>query len=1200
MKKGQAESQNRVDDSPKVEGGGELVREVSKKISNVVRSKIQKLLRSRIDDGISWKKIVESLEAKEDFVELFRQLEIPGELWRSSAWLQKNGFGTLRNEIIFNERFGSWINFLSFVGPPSEMKIDETILQKNCSQQVAACKNPDDFRALFRLHGIQKEDDWRSAGWLARNGYQALYVAIKKDPRFGLWTVFLEFMGPLAERQINDQLLLLSCPKQVAACKTPDEFRALFALHGVSEEVWTIGKSLVKIPILSSFYGVIQKDERFGSKQSFLRFMGISTEDLDVDAELLQHSQPIQIASCKTPEDFLKLFLLIGMPDGEWKSSSWLQENGFAGYYSAIKKDKRFGSWEAFLEFMDSHEVEQEFEKLSKLGLEEAAAFFRDDPWKFKEYIQFAHPELSEDEVDRLTMRSFRGMRMGSLEKNEEKYLKWDMELSSMNLAEEPPEVTTEPTIVLSGTAASNVTHIFIAGACTRTKRVDESGKFALTIPLKIGQTNDLRIMSIDKNGKKRSEQGFFAVKQKGKPDDVAALVELLSKLKDLTISEVQQNPGRFQHLCRCMEQSLIKRFGRSFSDGEKYVAELIERETTTPAMRKVLRSVLAKFKKIHQAEIPGTVPGSLLFFQKYCAVDIRRRIEEGLPGVFLANAPGTGKTRIVQAATADMDTTVITPNSVVSAWDEESGKVLEDADVLALRGVSHAVRKEQLRTRKRLRATLDTPHHTYINREFLQRVDDLERFKLLSDEETVVVHDEGHSRANEQSLQSKGASMLDSQFQILVSATPFKNPRTFRRMMAILRPKDKRFSNDAAFSKAFPADNPQALRTLSLLKQDVTLRFREEDVFETVDPKQSLSQQRHKLPSKEFIDPEKIGSFEMSNDQAESIYQMFVNWNRWCKTNSKYIPKDRTATEDHLRVGDGFAKRHALRQTVNNPSYINSKAPDHKLNEAKKIVQQCMKEGRKVVIFCAYEAQAQKYVEVFADLQPALYTGETSALGDSKDVNSKPIKYKKGESEDDHHAWVLDSSGRPIPDPNGETMSALDYERITFQNITDRKLLIATYSAGSVGSTFTAGNAMILDDLPADCVEAIQAEGRIRRIDPNRLTHATKKYYALQSQYPASFMEKVSKRWLVKQEHFYKEFDSREAASKYAEKRGLKYMNAAEEFFEQGTYDEVHGRNLKVQRVMFNLINDGIADDSILGEDQEMFKGLSNGKNVK
>ncbi len=845
----------------------------------------------------------------------------------------------------------------------------------------------------------------------------------------------------------------------------------------------------------------------------------------------------------------------------------------------------------------EEYRRDTEFEKLSSLGLEEAAAFFRNDPWKFKEYLQFAHPELSEEEMDRLTIRSFHGMRMGSLEKNEEKYLKWDTKLSSINLTEEPPEVTAEPTITIMGTVAPNATHIFIAGAYTRTKRIDEGENFALTIPLKIGQTNELRIMSIDKNGKKRSEQESFMISQKGKQDDVAALVDLLSQLKDITIAGIQQNPGRFQHLCRCMEQSLIKRFGRSFADGERYIRDLIERGTTAPAIRKVLGSVLSKFKKIHEAKIPGTVPGSLLFFQKYCAVDIRRRIEEELLGVFLANAPGTGKTRIIQAAIADMDTTVITPNSVVSAWDEESGKVLEDTDVLALRGVSHAVRKEQLRTRKRLRATVDTPQHIYINREFLQRVDDSERFKLLSDKETVVVHDEGHSRANEQSLQSKGAAMLDSKFQILVSATPFKNPRTFRRMMTILRPKDKRFSSDAAFTRAFPADDPQALRTLSLLKQDVTLRFREEDVFETVDPKQSLSQQRHKLPAKEFIDPEKIGSFEMSEDQAESIYQMFVNWNRWCKTNNKYIPKDRTAKEDHLRVGDGFAKRHALRQTVNNPSYINSKAPDHKLIEAKKIVQQCMKEGRKVVIFCAYEAQTQKYAEAFANLHPALYTGETSALGDVKDLNSKPIKFRKGESEDDHHAWVLDSSGRPVPDPDGQTMSALDYERITFQNIADRKLLIATYSAGSVGSTFTAGNAMILDDLPSDCVEAIQAEGRIRRIDPNRLTHAVKKYYTLESQYPAAFMERVSKRWLVKQEHFYKEFDSRESARKYAEKRGLKYMNAAEEFFDQGTYDEVHSRNLKVQRMMFNLINDGIADESILSEDQEMFRGLANGK---
>ncbi len=45
--------------------------------------------------------------------------------------------------------------------------------------------------------------------------------------------------------------------------------------------------------------------------------------------------------------------------------------------------------------------------------------------------------------------------------------------------------------------------------------------------------------------------------------------------------------------------------------------------------------------------------------------------------------------------------------------------------------------------------------------------------------------------------------------------------------------------------------------------------------------------------------------------------------------------------------------------------------------------------------------------------------------------------------------------------------------------------------------------------------------------------------------------------------------------------------------FFIQGTYDEVHIQNLQTQRTMFHLINDGIADESILKEGQIKFRGI-------
>ncbi len=171
--------------------------------------------------------------------------------------------------------------------------------------------------------------------------------------------------------------------------------------------------------------------------------------------------------------------------------------------------------------------------------------------------------------------------------------------------------------------------------------------------------------------------------------------------------------------------------------------------------------------------------------------------------------------------------------------------------------------------------------------------------------------------------------------------------------------------------------------------------------------------------------------------------------------------------------------------------------------------------------------------------------------------------------------------------------MSALDYERLSFQNATDRQIIIATYQAGAVGTTFTAGKAMIFDDLPADVVEAIQAEDRIHRIDPHRQTHASVQYYSLQSRYPKRFLERMKKVWVVKQDDgTYEEYSSQASAQAAAEELETETRTAYGTFFAQGTYDQVQFGNLRTQKQMFHLINDGIADETFLEEEAVEFSG--------
>ncbi len=840
---------------------------------------------------------------------------------------------------------------------------------------------------------------------------------------------------------------------------------------------------------------------------------------------------------------------------------------------------------------------DNEFDQLNKLNIEEARALFGHDPAKFRLYLQFAHPELTHDDLDRLTTRSFKGLVTGANKTKEEEYLGWDVELPDVEIATIPPKTTGKNTLTISGRAAK-AECVYVSGALNQRIRLQPNGEFSVNIPLKTGESNDIKVMGIDRKEKKRSEQQAFTVKQSGKPDDIAALFDQLSKLRVDLLADIQKDPKRMKFFVACAEKVLIKKFSRSFEDGEAYVAALAAK-TGNDLVKKVLDGVLKNFLRISKMKIPNVRDGSLMFFQKYCAYDIRRRIRTGEKGVNLANDPGLGKTRTVLAALADEEAAIFTPKPVISAWEEEADEILIDPDLLVMRDRAHKKRKELLKGATQLRMVT--------NKEFLQKPDDAERFELLSTDQTVVVHDEAHSRANEKSLQSRGAKRLRHKFQLNVTATLAKDPKGLRRMLHTLEPDNPKFQNDAAFTAAFPASDKQALKTLKILVDQYTIRFTKEDVLEEIDPALPLEGQEHKLPKKKNVPPAELGEFEMTEKQAQAAYEIFLNWPKWTEDYGHYIPEDEVAQEDHMRrSGGGLVKKHALRQTINNPSYIGSDAESPKERKMREVVARCLHSKRKIVIFCAYTSQALRYAEIFKDLNPALYTGLTSKEGEKKGPDNQPVKFARRKTSTGKKAeWVFDENGRPVPETSAaarlsgefifETMPALDYERLTFQNAPDRQLLISTEKAGAVGTTFTAGKVLIEDDLSDDIIGDIQKKDRIHRIDPKRQTHADVEYYSLISKYPPAFLERSKKRWVVKQEdRTYKEYLFLAAANKDAcVTEGNPPKTAYDAFFKQGSWDEVHHHNLGVQREMFRLINDGIGDPSVLEEGQKQFQGV-------
>jgi len=846
-----------------------------------------------------------------------------------------------------------------------------------------------------------------------------------------------------------------------------------------------------------------------------------------------------------------------------------------------IRDGKTLDEAKIFVEAGEEGVEDAEFEEIGKLKLEDAIALFGKDPAKLKLYLQWAHPELSEEEIDRLVCRAFRGL-TARCRKKEEEYLGWKAKLPGVQVETDIPTKTGKNALTVTG-SAPDAECVYVSGAFNHRVRIDASGRFTVNIPLQTGEENAIRIMGIDRKKKIRSDQQAFVVQQTGRGDDVQGLFTLLSKMRQDLLVDISRDPGRLQFFVSCAERVLIKKFARSFSDGTEYV-ESLKAQMESPVVRRVLDAVLKRFRAIEKMRFPNVQDGSLMFFQKYCAYEIRKRMQSGAKGVNLANDAGLGKTRTVLAALADQEAAIFTPNAVVSTWDEEAGEALIDPDLLVLRDLPHAERKELLRGAPHLRLVT--------NVQFLQKPEDAERFELLSNPNKVVVHDEAHSRANERSKQSRGAKKLKSKFQINVTATLAKNPRKLRRMLHTIDPADRRFSNDHAFAKAFPAHDTQALKTLKLLVDKYTIRFRKEDVMEEIDPHMLLSQQTHRLPRKEIISPDECGAFEMSEEQAYAIYELFLDWHQWTEKYGHYIPDDEIAREDRLRNTNGLVKRHALRQTVNNPAFINSTGADAKARVMKKIVEQSLKDGRKVVIFCAYTGQAMKYFEMFQKYHPALYTGLVGKEEAKKNAQGQPMRFRR---ESGAHGfkrrWIFDQRGYPIEDPKGETMSALDYERLTFQNAADRQLIICTEKAGSVGQTFTAGKTLIEDDYSEDITADIQKKDRIHRIDPVHQTHHSVRYYSLQSRYPQSFLHAMKRCWVVKRpEGTYEEYDNAVEARCAAEEIKSKAETAYEAFSKQGTFDQVKSYNLEVQRQMFHLINDGIADESLLSEDQQPF----------
>ncbi|MBF0595040.1 MAG: hypothetical protein HQL22_08730 [Candidatus Omnitrophica bacterium] len=759
------------------------------------------------------------------------------------------------------------------------------------------------------------------------------------------------------------------------------------------------------------------------------------------------------------------------------------------------------------------------------------------------------------------------------------------------------PERTDQLFVVVSGRVRpqflkDGFQEIHVSGSRERVISVYPDGKFKASFHLKKSEILELEMALFDRKEERKGSSYSVVIEQTSDPDDsIEKLVELLNGLSDEMMGEIVKDKVRLALISRRIERGILGQFTESEAAG---FADLDERiaKAGNVHVKKIFEDIRTKFRMIARigqkgSKFEGLVPGErLYFYQKYAIFLLEEAVKKGNKGMILALEQGLGKTLVALALgrMSEQGAVIITPNSVVSSWGEMYGHFFGDGRLALVTGSGKEKMEAMLEHADKLRV---------VNREYLQKKTTDERFRAMNRKGQWVLIDESQFLSSSKSLQSQGALALEGDFRLLISATPITKPEASRAVLYYLT-RDKAFSNVKAFSEWMKAQEADGYRKLHFLLDQFLVRIKKEDVFKRFDPAVPLSQQKDRLPAKRTIKPSEIGRFELSTAQCDSILKLFVDWERWQKEKWK-MTKEKSAvdTEDdrERRTPDSlFARKHALRQIMDDPMYIGVRQESSKHAQMDVIVKkEVEKQNGKVVIFAQYKHQVRAYAERYAKYGAVTYYGDTMMDRVSTDGylvgdNGRVLKFKKKNNFE--FAW--DAKNHLIPDDGGSPISALDYSRLKFQNDPDTKVIIASYKSGAVGVTFTAADAVIFDDLADDYVTQYQAEDRANRIDNARKRYETH-YYSLQAQYPAVFLERMKGLAVVLNKSKLKAtvVPEKDISGGMREDPNLKIDNVYERFFEQGTFDEVLSGNLKRQERLFRLVIDGVVEENDLERDE-------------
>ncbi|MFH1360461.1 MAG: DEAD/DEAH box helicase, partial [Candidatus Omnitrophota bacterium] len=835
-------------------------------------------------------------------------------------------------------------------------------------------------------------------------------------------------------------------------------------------------------------------------------------------------------------------------------------------------------------------EADQLSELIQKHDLVESIASI-EDPNVLLSYIMLSSPNLPLEIAQSLVTRSFRGLRSGIETPDKLKEYHLYRETDHDILLSDTVDHTGNNLIEVKGKVQGGYSAVQVTGDRTQVVQTDKDGNFHARFILRPASKTTLIFVGFDSEKHTRTRPKELTIHQTSPAQDTEDMfLALLTAKKDVR-ERIQQKPEQLRYMVRKIERSVLKYFTEDEAIGFAHLQKRIQ-SAPDELIKGIYESIDGKFKRVAELTIPGfRSTERQFFFQKYAHDWMRQKKKDSqCPGVILALEQGLGKTLILLSFSRGNEdgAMIIAPNAVVSIWGEQEGKFFEDNLLAIIRGTS-------LEKTQAIEAAGNDPK--VANLEFLRNTSHNRFVAMNVNDGQDVIIDESQFIGRTGTLQTQGAHRLRGAFTVLSSATPYARPEQMRAVFDFLIKVKGMLKSRAAFERAFDKADPEALRMLHFLFDEYVLRIKKDDVFRLQEDPQSL--QRNRLPNKHYVDSQELGEFTLTESQCHSIVQMFVFWDEW---REKHLSTGRRTRDDELlqrgRGGDSFSKKHSLRQAMNSPGYTGGAEESPKHAAMDKIIEKEVKGNKaKVIIFTQYMQQVRDYYERYKQQGLGVLTlySET-ALTEGLHVkrgyltdHEGHIRYFRMKSKNE---YAIGKDGRPVEvkgKEKGSPITPLDYNRLASQNDPTINIVITTYETGAFGLTLTARDVAVFDDLARDYSQQYQAEERINRIDNDRLKFANR-YYFLRAKYPESFLEQT-KRFsvIVHKRSGHREIIPTESITQQQRRnKDLEIRSLYRYYLAQGTYDEVHGKNLRAQEAAFNIMMEGFSD----AEDTRLFGG--------